>query len=239
MATLDFSRRNALAELMDAEDTDFSTFRDCLVDLAKVNRLTLAYRPTLAFFKQLATAGALPRNRKISVVDVGSGSGDMLRKLERWAATRGYTFDCVGVDLNPWSAMTAAQLTRAPRVRFVTADIFQYQPDVPIDIVISSLFTHHLDNESIVKFLRWMETNARIGWFVNDLERHPLAYHLFKHASRALGFHHFVQHDGPVSIARAFSASDWRDLLRTADIPNAGVKNYFPFRLCVSRAKAR
>ncbi|MEJ0049929.1 MAG: methyltransferase domain-containing protein [Methylovirgula sp.] len=240
MMALDFSRRNQLSEMMDAEDTDFATFRECLVDLTKVNRLTLAYRPTLSFFKRLAASGALQRHRTVNVVDVGSGSGDMLRRIDLWATTEGYKFDLVGIDLNPWSAKTAAQLTQEnPRLRFITANIFDYRPAAPIDIVISSLFTHHLDNEAIVKFLRWMEANTRIGWFVNDLQRHPLAYHAFKHASHALRFHHFVQHDGPVSIARAFSAADWQHLLGAADISGARVKAYVPFRLCVSQIKPK
>ncbi len=58
--TLDFSRRSDLAELMDSNETDFATFRDCLVDLARVNKLTLAYRPTLQFFDQLAKSGVCP-----------------------------------------------------------------------------------------------------------------------------------------------------------------------------------
>jgi hypothetical protein len=98
MMALDFSRRNQLSELMDAEDTDFATFRECLVDLTKVNQLTLAYRPTLSFFKRLAASGALPRHRTVSIVDVGSGSGDMLRRIDLWATTEGYKFDLVGVD---------------------------------------------------------------------------------------------------------------------------------------------
>ncbi len=90
MIAVDFSRRNELSELMDAEGTDFATFRECLVDLAKVNRLTLAYRPTLSFLKRLAANGALPRRRAIRLVDVGSGSGDMLRRIDRWATENGY-----------------------------------------------------------------------------------------------------------------------------------------------------
>jgi len=239
MTALDFSRRNALSELMDEEATDFQTFRACLVDLTKVNQLTLAYRPTLGFFKQLTAFRGLPWNRRVSVVDVGSGSGDMLRRVDRWALAHAYKLDLVGVDLNPWSAVTARQLTHPRRrIRFVTANIFDYRPAEPIDIVISSLFTHHLDDASLVDFVRWMETNTRIGWFINDLYRHPLAYHLFKHASRTLGFHHFVQHDGPISIARAFSPSDWRALLVTAGVTDADIKSYVPFRLCVSRIKS-
>ena len=240
MTTIDFSRRNVLAELMDSDETDFATFRACLISLAKVNRLTLAYRPTMRFFNDLARAGRLSRDRVVSVVDVGSGFGDMLRKIDRWTARRGLRLDLTGVDLNPWSARTAAEVTAADRpIRYVTTNIFDFSPPQPIDIVISSLFTHHLDDASLVRFVAWMEANTAIGWFVNDLRRHPFPYHAFGIATRALRFHHFVQHDGPVSIARAFDAHDWRDTLAAAGLaPGAAeIRPQFPFRLCVARVK--
>jgi SAM-dependent methyltransferase len=240
VSAIDFSRRNALTELMDSDETDFATFRDCLVDLAKVNRLTLAYRPTLRFFADLDRAGRLPRDRAITVVDVGSGFGDMLRKIDRWAVRRGLRLDLIGVDLNPWSARTAIAAALPGRlIRYVTANVFDFSAGRPIDIVISSLFTHHLDDALLVRFIAWMEANAAIGWFVNDLHRHPLPYHAFRIASRALRFHHFVQHDGPISIARAFDAHDWRDALAAAGLPPgaADIRPQFPFRLCVARVK--
>src|SRR6516164_9525283 len=81
LMTPDLSRRSNLTELMDSDETDFATFRDCLVDLAKVNTLTLAYRPTLQFFDRLAKTGRLPKDRAAIVVDVGSGFGDVLRAI--------------------------------------------------------------------------------------------------------------------------------------------------------------
>jgi hypothetical protein len=237
---LDFSRRSTLTELMDSDATDFATFRDCLVDLAKVNTLTLAYRPTMRFFADLADAGRLPQDRMISIVDAGSGYGDMLRKVDRWAMQHGLRCELTGVDLNPWSARTAAAATAPERpIRYVTANLFDYRPLGPIDIVISSLFTHHLDDASLVRFVAWMEENARIGWFINDLHRHPLPYHVFRATSRALRFHYFVQHDGPISIARAFVTADWRRILAAAGLaPGAAeIRWRFPFRLCVARVK--
>jgi len=226
---------------MDSSGTDFETFRACLVDLAKVNRLTLAYRPTLQFFESLAKFARLPRDRAIAIIDVGSGAGDMLRKISRWAARRGFIVDLTGIDLNPWSARAAEEANaREPPIRFVTANLFDYQPSGPIDIVISSLLAHHLDDSSLIRFIAWMEAHAGIGWFVNDLHRHPIPYHVFRVLSRALRFHHFVQHDGPISIARAFDAADWRRLLDAAGVPRSAAKITwrFPFRLCVSRIKA-
>jgi SAM-dependent methyltransferase len=237
---LDLTRRSTLSELMDSDDTDFETFRACLVDLAKVNRLTLAYRPTLRFLEGLADSGRLPRDRAITVIDVGSGFGDMLRKIARWAARRRFKVDLIGVDRNPWSARAAEEATpQGQPDRFITADVFDYQPPSRTDIVISSLFTHHLEETSIIRFISWMEANATIGWFVNDLHRHPIPYHLFRVLSRALRAHHFVQHDGPVSIARAFNAGDWQHVLKAAGVALAEAKvvRRFPFRLCVARVK--
>jgi SAM-dependent methyltransferase len=240
VAALDFTRRSTLSELMDSDETDYATFRACLVDLAKVNRLTLAYRPTMRFLASLARSGRLPRDRAVAIVDVGSGFGDMLRKIDRWAERRGFSVDLTGVDLNPWSARAAAEATAPARpIRYVTTNIFDYRPPAPIDIVVSSLLTHHLDDASLVRFVAWMEANAAIGWFVNDLHRHPLPYHVFRAASRLLRYHHFVQHDGPISIARAFVPSDWRHVLAAAGLASgaAKVRWRFPFRLCVARVR--
>jgi SAM-dependent methyltransferase len=237
---VDFSRRNSLTELMDSQDTDFATFRACLVDLAKVNRLTLAYRPTMRFFADLVASGRLPRDRPVTIVDVGSGYGDMLRKIDRWGAQRGLNLNLIGVDLNQWSTWSATEATPADRpVRFVTANVFDFRPPGGIDIVISSLFTHHLDDASLIRFVSWMEATAATAWFVNDLHRHPMPYHVFRVTSRLLRYHHFIQHDGPVSIARAFDPYDWRLVLTAAGLaPGAAQLTWrFPFRLCVARVK--
>lgn len=240
MKNIDLSRRNNLPQLMDSTDTDFETFRSCLVDLSKVNYLTLAYRPTLRFFEHLARSGRLPADRTVNVVDAGSGFGDMLRKIDRWAVRRGLKLDLTGVDQNPLSARAAEEVTALGRpIRFVAANIFAYQPPSQVDIVISALMTHQMDDTSLIRFISWMEANAAIGWFVNDLRRNALPYHLFHVTSRVLRFHEFVQNDGPISIACAFEVGDWRRLLDSAGIPRAAVKisKAFPYRLCVSRLK--
>jgi SAM-dependent methyltransferase len=235
----DFSHRTLTPELMDTEACDYETFRACLVDLATVNRLTMAYRPTLAFFDRLARGGLLPRGRALRVLDVGAGYGDMLRVLDRWARRRGLALELVGADLNPFAARAATEATGPDRpIRWLTADALALG-ETPPDVVISSLFAHHLDDDELVRFLAWSEANARIGWLVNDLHRHWFAYYGFALLSRVMGWHRFVRHDGPVSIARAFEARDWRRLLAAARIPPGAARIVwrFPFRLCVERVR--
>jgi SAM-dependent methyltransferase len=241
MQTIDFQRRSTQDELMDTERVSFEEFRACLVDLARVNELTIAYRPTFAFFESLLpTIRAL--GRPLEVVDVGSGYGDTLRKIDAWAKRRDVRVSLTGVDMNPWSEKSATEASLAaktPNIRWVTADAFAYEPPQGIDVAMSSLFTHHLPDPLVIQFLRWMEAKARVGWFINDLHRHPLPYHFFRNAAKLAGFHRFVQHDGPVSIARAFTTPDWQRLLTAAEIaPNtARIAWHFPFRLSVTRLK--
>lgn len=239
MATIYFAERSKQDELMDTEPVGFEEFKACLVDLARVNRLSLAYRPTLAFLDRLVENG---RNlgRPIEVVDVGSGYGDMLREIDAWALRRDVAVSLTGVDLNPWSRLAATEATSPSRkINWVTADAFAYDPPRRIDVVVSSLFAHHLPDPLVARFLGWMEANARLGWFVNDLHRHPLPYHFFRHFAKLARLHRFVQHDGPVSIARAFVASDWHRLLAEAGIDPAAVEIRWmmPFRLTVARHK--
>jgi SAM-dependent methyltransferase len=238
---LDFSKRDTTPELMDTEAVDYADFRKCLAELARANELSLAYRPTLAFFRRLAREGRFPRGRPLLVLDAGSGYGDMGRKLDGWAKKRGVAVEIIGVDMNPWSARSAAEATDPKRpLRWVTANLFDYRAEGGADIIISSLFTHHLPDPLLIHFISWMEENARIGWFINDLERHPLPYYFLKYAFWLTRRHRFMQHDAPVSVASAFKKQDWERSLAEAGIPKGVVRiePWFPFRLCVSRLKA-
>lgn len=237
----DFSKRGTAPELMDTEVVTFEDFRECLEQLAQVNGVFFPYRPTLSFLNGLHKSGRLNTGRPISIVDIGSGYGDALRRIDQWAAQRGIPVDLQGVDINPWSARAAAEVTQPGRpLRWISQDLFDYKPDAGIDIVISSLFTHHLPDAELTQFIRWMENTARVGWFVNDLQRHPVPYYALKAGFSLTRRHRFVRHDGPVSIANAFKRADW---LRTFDAaglaPDAAtVTAWIPFRLCVARVKA-
>ncbi len=239
MNGVNFAMRSEQAELIDVEPLSFEDFRECLLDLARVSQLTLAYRPTLDFL-DLLLPSARRLDRPLEVLDVGSGYGDMLREIAAWAQRRGLPVSLTGVDLNPWSRRAAVEATPPSRnITWVTADASIYEPPHGIDVVVSTLFTHHLPDRLVAKFLAWMEAKARIGWFVNDLHRHPLPYHFFRCFAKLASFHRFVQHDGPVSIARAFTTSDWRHLLAKAAINPAAVEVQWrmPFRLTVGRVR--
>lgn len=236
---IDFSRRAepaALPELMD-EPCSREVLRACLLDLARVNRWFLAYRPVLTWLDGL---GLAPNGRPIHIVDVGCGYGDGLRRIEKWAIDRRLPVQLTGCDLNPDTIAIAAEASMLEsRIEWIASDLFALHFDSPVDIIISSLMTHHLSEPEIVRFLQWMESTARIGWFVNDLSRAAIPYHLFKAFAKVAGLHPFVQHDGPVSLARAFTHHDWRRMCAAAGLDQrlVSIEGFKPARLCVGRKK--
>ena len=218
---------------------DFEMLRNCLRQLSYVNRFSLSYRPILNFLAHIAVRRP---GRPIHIVDVGSGFGDTLRRIHRWAALRRLPVTLTGIDLNPHAIRAAREASaKLPpnAITWNTGDALRTPLPQPADIILSSLVTHHLSDVQLVSFLRWMEASAHLGWFINDLERQPVPASLFGLLAKTLRMHPFIQHDGPVSFRRAFRASDWRALLAEAEIPMQAVRirPTFPARLCVSRLR--
>ena len=233
---IDFGHRAQLSELMD-EPCSRDELRACLRDLSRLNRWFLAYRPLLDW---LGTVALSSSSRPLHILDVACGYGDSLRRIERWARTRGIAVELTGLDLNPDAIAIAAEATPSTSsIRWVASDVFAFQADKPVHFVVSSLFTHHLTDPDLIRFVQWMEVNSKLGWFINDLSRAAVPYHLLRIFSKIAGLHHFVQHDGPVSIARSFVPEDWQRICAAAGLhqDHVSIQPVWPARLCVSRSK--
>jgi SAM-dependent methyltransferase len=236
---IDLSRRadvTVLTEWMD-EPCSREVMRACLEELGRLNRWFLGYRPVLDWL------GALDLRRfgrPVRILDVGCGYGDTLRRIEAWARGRSILVELTGMDLNPDAIAIAAEATQGgSSIRWIAGDVFGYRGGEAPDLVMSSLFTHHLSDAEVARFVHWMEKTAAIGWLVNDLSRASVPYHLFGWFARVMRLHPFVQHDGPVSFARAFQPEDWRRLCGAAGLAQSAyrIQAYQPARLCVSRIK--
>jgi len=236
---LDFRCRANVAELTELMDEPCSRaeLRVCLRDLARVNRWFLGYRPTLAWLESLDLKRV---GEPVRILDVGCGYGDTLRRVEQWARARGIAVDLCGLDLNSDAIAIAAEATRPESsICWIADDVFGHVPDRQPHVVLSSLFAHHLTDTDVVRFVRWMEAQTSVGWIVNDLSRAPLPARFFGLFARFMRLHRFVQHDGPVSFARAFRADDWRGLCAAAGLRESDYRllRYRPGRLCVSRRR--
>lgn len=233
---VDLSRRSDAAELMDGPDVAAEDYARCLRDLAAVNRVTLTHGPTLRWLD--AMTRDLPRGASALILDVACGEGDLLRAIRRWADRRGLAATLEGIDLNPKSAVTAGARTPAEmRIAYRTGDVFAYGPEPRPDFIVTSQFTHHLDDADIVRFLRWLEAHAGRGWFIADLHRHALAYWGFGLLATVARWHPIVRHDGMVSVARSFRRGDWERLAAEAGVtPRIFWRPMF--RYCIARDRA-
>jgi 2-polyprenyl-3-methyl-5-hydroxy-6-metoxy-1,4-benzoquinol methylase len=219
---------------MDAPGLDPAVYERVLHDLARVNRWTFAARPSIAFLDR--AVGATDSGRRLRLLDVGFGDGDVLRAIDRWAHHRGIEAELVGVDLNEKS-VAAARAATPPglAIDYRTGD---YRDQAgPFDVIISTQVAHHMTDEQLTAFLRHMEAEATSGWLVCDLRRHGVAYWCFPLLARLLRVHRIVRQDGRLSIARSMRRAEWEAALRAAGIAPDEVRivRRFAFRLCVER----
>jgi 2-polyprenyl-3-methyl-5-hydroxy-6-metoxy-1,4-benzoquinol methylase len=219
-------------EQMDDPSLDPAIYAAVIGDLAQVNALLMTARPTIAFLHR-----ALAGRRSFRLLDVGYGQGDVLRGIARWARRKGLNAQLVGVDLNPRSLPAAAAATPPGLgIEYRTGDYADAAGE-GWDFVISSSVTHHMSDDQLHAFLRFMDAEARIGWMVNDIHRTALAYYGFPILARLMRWHRMVREDGRLSVQRSFRAGEWREIIAASGIDPAAprIVRRFPFRLCVER----
>lgn len=213
---------------MDVEPVTPEDLARALADLEWLTALGLAHRPVLNWLGRIARGRAT-----LSVLDVGCGGGDMLRRIARWGEARGLVMRLEGVDLNPDACRAAERATDpALPITWRVGDALALGEGLAPDVIISSHFAHHLADAELVRFLAWMEATARLGWFVNDLHRHRVPERFLQLLGKAVRLHRFVVSDGPISVRRSFVREDWEKVLAAAGIDRSRVEIrwYMPFR---------
>jgi len=183
---------------------------------------------TLAGIKALSG-----QSKQLVVCEIGCGGGDNLAAIGRWAKRRNVKVSFVGIDINPNCISVARERLSANAAKLIVSDYRDVQFDQPPDIIFSSLFCHHFTNEELLKQLQWMQQWARVGFFINDLHRHPLAYYSIKWLSAIFSKSYMVKNDAPLSVLRGFTRSEWLLLLNTAGIVNFSVRWKWAFRWLV------
>ncbi len=222
--------RSLAEEQMDAIDLDPAVYARVLADLAQVNTITLARRPTLAFLADVLQRQAA--GSQLRILDVGYGDGDMLRAISRWAVEHAVPVHLAGIDLNPRSAAVAGAATPPDvSIDWRTGDYAELAGE-NWDVILSSLVAHHMTHDQLVAFLGFMHREARLGWLINDLHRHGFAWLGYPLLARIMRWHRIVREDGQLSIARSYRPAEWPPILAEAGV-TADILRKFPFRLCV------
>lgn len=186
---------------------------------------------TLAGMKALAGD-----RKKLTICEIGCGGGDNLAAIGKWAARKKKEVSYIGIDINPACIAVAKERLPEHSTKLITADYRNVQFDQKPDIIFSSLFCHHFTNEELVKQLQWMQQHSGVGFFINDLHRHPAAYYSIKWLTAAFSGSYLVKNDAPLSVLRGFVHREWTDLLTGAGIKNFSLTWKWAFRwLIVSR----
>jgi ubiquinone/menaquinone biosynthesis C-methylase UbiE len=215
----DFSRRSTETELIDRDDIPAAAWNRCLDELNRINTYLGGHAVTIRGLRTLVQHASRP----FTVAEIGCGGGDNLKAIHEWNKSKDIPIRYIGIDLNQACiAFARSNCTRLPAT-FIHADYRDVDFDgSPPDIIFSSLFCHHFSNHELVGMFRWCRSNSRIGFFVNDLQRHPVAYHSISGLTRLFSSSYLVKNDAPVSVLRGFRRPELEDLLVMA-----GVKHYF------------
>lgn len=225
-----FKTRSYKLERMDTGDYTPEEYERCLSELVFVNRFL---GDAFALKKTLLREIEKNDLQSFSVLDVGAGSGEMLRTIAEFARKKKRKSNLCGLELNKRSASAILEESKNYAEIFaVRGDAFRLPfADDAFDYAVCTLFTHHFTDESVVKILREMARVSKRKIFVVDLHRHQAAYALYKVFCAAFGISDFVRGDGSLSILRAFKVAELEKLAREANLSEIKVERYFPFRL--------
>jgi SAM-dependent methyltransferase len=163
-----------------------------------------------------------------TLLDVGSGIGDIAARARELARQRGTDLSLVTIDM----AETLAVASRARTGNAVRGDATSLPfADRSVDVVMCSQTLHHFDDASASRVLRELDRVARVRVIVSDLRRSWIAAAGLWMASFPLGFHPVSRHDGVVSIMRGYTGDELRALIRSSigRLPN--VKRHVGWRV--------
>ena len=230
-----FGKRLNTPERIDTGDYTPEEYETFLREIAFINRYVGDGR---ALKKSLLHEIEQRDLSEFSVLDVGCGSGELLRIIAEFAAKTGRKASLTGIDLNPISSATTRNESRKfPEIVSVRADALKLPfRDGAFDYAISSLFFHHLTDEQIVTVLKEMSRVARRGILVIDLHRHPIAYLAYKIFCMAFRISPLVRHDGALSVRKGFRNSEFEHLSKAAGLGNVRVQHVCPGRLVLTNA---
>jgi SAM-dependent methyltransferase len=252
-------RRSREKEMMDLPGQPRQLLEEDLRNLRILNRYLGGYRTVLRGLRRLVKEQQM---RRFSLLDIGTGSGDIPARITDWAQQHGIKTSIVGLDPEPVTARVAATLTNPPsnpllqrlsstvipakagiqgeeQGDFGRCGILVVRADglappfraASFDFVLASQLLHHFSEEKIVALLRIWSQLARRAIIISDLVRHPAAYYGIRMLTLLFTRNVMTRTDAPLSVKRAFTLAEWRELFQRAGVGPVQVFSVFPFRM--------
>lgn len=200
-----FSYRSNEEELMDDLDCTGEVVNQTLRELDTINKWLGGNHVTVNGIKKLLKIHGSSTDM-LTLVDLGCGSGDMLRRIALWARRQGIKVKLTGIDANPnIVAFARANTVGFPEITYEPINIFGDEfRAMDFDIVTSTLFTHHFSSDELVDLFQQVTRRAKLGLVINDLHRHWFAYYSIKILTRLFSKSEMVRNDAAVSVLRSF-----------------------------------
>lgn len=228
MITFSSKERSKQEEVMDGFQLQGEGMEDLLTDLKCVNKLLGGNAITTEGIAKLIT----DKTKEYTLLDVGCGDGEILRQCANYGRKRGLKFKLIGLDGNPHILAEAQKRSvQYPEISYVTFNILGDTEKLPeIDIALFTLFLHHFENEKIEQILSNLMSKCTLGLVVNDLQRSPIAFNLFKVFSSIFIKTKIAKHDGLVSVARSFRKSELEIMSKRLHFSKQTIKWKWAFR---------
>ncbi|HEX3152533.1 MAG TPA: methyltransferase domain-containing protein [Gemmataceae bacterium] len=229
--------RHLQPEIMDEPGLDAGQHHQALNDLARVNWISnsakILWPPIRDLALERRNAGD---TRPVRVLDIATGGGDVPSRLWLRARRRGIPLEVAGCDFSPLAVeharQTAAHLQAI--VTFFSLNVLAEPIPTGYDVVMCSLFLHHLNDEQAVTVLGKMREAAGSLALVNDLARNRPGWWAAYIGTRLLSRSPVVHFDGPVSVEGAYTQAEALALAHKAGWSGARVARRFPFRYLLS-----
>jgi 2-polyprenyl-3-methyl-5-hydroxy-6-metoxy-1,4-benzoquinol methylase len=217
-------------EIMDNFAMEGEELRDALDKIAKINQLLGGNQLTLQGVQSLLKN--IPKEKEITIVDIGCGNGDMLRTLAEFGKQNNYHFKLIGIDANAFTISHAEQLSKEYKnISYCCEDIFEESfQSLQYDIALCTLTLHHFRDKEILSILRVFYQNTGIGIVINDLERSAIAYRLFQALCFVFRLNDMSREDGLTSILRGFKKEELEQFSVALQLENHTIKWKWAFR---------
>jgi len=238
MTSLDLTSRQRQPELMDQPGLDERAHRKALAGIERVNNMS---RIGHVLWREIDRVIARQDLEKVRVLDIACGGGDLAIRLARHALRRNVDFSIDGCDIS----ITAVTHAKAQAVANNVANAHFFESDAlsesfderlqeKYDLVMCSLFLHHLEENQAICLLRKMRDMARHTVIIDDLRRTRLGYGLAWIGCRMLTRSPMVHVDGPLSVQGAFTVDEARSLAEKAGLQNVVITTHWPQRFLMT-----
>ena len=199
-----------------------------------LHRLNAVSRICQHVWRQVRSHTDVRTGARLRLLDIASGGGDVTFGLWKLARRGGVELEILGLDVSATACAQAARRCRAAgkSISFASMDVLSADLPGEFDVVISTLFLHHLTSPDAAHLLSKMAAAGNLV-VISDLRRSRVGYAVAYVACHLLTRSKMVHHDGPQSVANAFTIPEMNALCQSAGLENAIVRRDWPWRLMV------